>query len=179
MKKIFGKVVLAAALAFGAFGAVGEIEQASAAEVTQQTTIPTQDQMGIKFANYKDFEAYKVQRDKYYAEDVEMAKEYWELMDVDIMPIINKEYESDLAKAKLYYEAVKNIPTETFGMKFKDYKNFSAFKTQRDKYYAEDLEMAKEYWELLDKDIKPILEQEYKRDMELATQYYTFHGLMQ
>lgn len=63
----------------------------------------TADQNGIKFSDFANFEAYKVQRLAMFNSDIPMAKEYWALQDQDIMPILNEELKNDVYKAATFF----------------------------------------------------------------------------
>lgn len=133
------------------------------------TAIHTKDQFGLSFAKYKTFADYKKQRDAYFVEDLQMAKEYKQLLNQDIMPILNGEYFGDIYKAKTYYGYIAE--KDGFGNSFKKYKSLSEYKVVRDRQFQEDMPMAKDYL-AQGIDIMPILKAEYNAHLALASEYF-------
>lgn len=127
------------------------------------------DQSGIEFVKYKTFTDYKKVRDFYFESDIPMAKDYWK-QDRDIMPVLEKEYLGDIYKAKVYFGYIAE--KDTLGIQFVKYPTLGAYTEARYVYFEMDLPMAKEYKELLGKDIMPILQGEYDRDVKLAKEYF-------
>lgn len=131
--------------------------------------VHAKDQFGTKFANYKTFADYKKIRDSYFTEDLEMAKEYQNILGQNIMPVLNGEYLGDIYKAKVYYGYIAE--KDGFGTSFKKFKSLSEYKVLRDRYFQEDLQMAKDYMSQ-GKNILPILQAEYDAHMALASEYF-------
>lgn len=191
MKKML-KMVFSAALAFGVLftssvvsfanegGPVFEIPKVESSHVVssyKRVNVKNHvDMYGINFSNYQNLDAYKVVRDRLFVDDLDMAKDYWELLDNDIMPILNKEYMRDIYKAKVYYGHISLL--DGSGLNFSNYKNLDAYKVVRDSFLEDDLKMARDYWKILSKNILPILEKEYEKDLSLAREYYKAKSLL-
>lgn len=67
----------------------------------------------------------------------------------------------------------KIVMGDQVGLQFLHYDNFETYKTKRDEYYNQDLEIAEEYYSGVKMlDIESLIECQYQVDLETARKFY-------